>query len=207
MDEKRHAVDIIVDDVVWLGYSKVILKSDNEPAIIKLSKEALATLKVPGLEQAGEEHPPPYDSQANGSVENAVELMKCGFRTLKFCLERRIGKRIPPRHPIMSWLAPHAEAILRYRSRGEDGKVPNEWTRLRPFNSRLIAFGNVAATKYGQKSFWMTTTSGIRVSSRNIAQEQASTTSTASIGRLSEWQGRLSVFQISPSGAVSTLRL
>ena len=83
-------------------------------------KEALATLKVSGFEQAVEEHSPPYDSQANGSVENAVKLVKCRLRTLKLCLERRIGKRMPPRHPIMSCLAPHAAAILKYRSRGED---------------------------------------------------------------------------------------
>ena len=44
VDAKRYAVDIIVDYVLWLGYSKVILKSDDGPAIIKLSKEALATL-------------------------------------------------------------------------------------------------------------------------------------------------------------------
>ena len=84
---------------------------------------------------------PPYDSQANGSVENAVKLVKARMRTLKLCLERRIGKRIPPRHPIMSWLAPHAAAILRYRSRGDDGKTPYERIRLRPVNSRLVAFG------------------------------------------------------------------
>ncbi len=80
VDDKRFAADIIVDDVLWLGYAKVILKSDNEPAIIKLLKEILAAPKVSGLEQAGEEHSPPYDSQANGSVENAVKLVKCRLR-------------------------------------------------------------------------------------------------------------------------------
>ena len=79
------------------------MKSNNEPAIIKLLNESLFALKVSGLEQAGEEHSPPYDSQANGSVENAVKLVKCRLRTLKLCLERGIGKIIPPRHPIVTW--------------------------------------------------------------------------------------------------------
>ena len=35
-DEDGHAVQCVVDDVKWLGYTKVILKSDNEPAIRKL---------------------------------------------------------------------------------------------------------------------------------------------------------------------------
>ena len=151
VDDKRFAVDIIVEDILWLGYAKVILKSDNEPAIMKSLKETLAALKVSGLDQAGEEHSPPYDSQANGSVENAVKLVKCRLRTLKLCLERRIGKRIPPRHPIMTWLAPHAAAILRYRSRGDDGKTPHERVRLRPFNSRLIGFGERCSYKSRSK--------------------------------------------------------
>ena len=53
IDEKRFSVDMVVEDVLWLGYSKVLLKSDNEPAIVKLLKESLATLKVSGVDQAG----------------------------------------------------------------------------------------------------------------------------------------------------------
>ena len=111
---------MVVADVLWLGYSKVLLKSDNEPAIVKLLKESLATLKVSGVDQVGEEYSPPYDSQANGAVEAAVKQVKARIRTWKLCLERRIGKRIPPRHPIMTWLAPHATSIVRYRVRGQD---------------------------------------------------------------------------------------
>ena len=36
VDEKRCSVNAVVDDVLWLGYAKVILKSDNELAIVKL---------------------------------------------------------------------------------------------------------------------------------------------------------------------------
>ena len=32
IDEKGFSVDALVSDVKWLGYSKVTLKSDNEPA-------------------------------------------------------------------------------------------------------------------------------------------------------------------------------
>ena len=41
LDEKGFSVDCLVEDIKWLGYSKVVLKSDNEPAIIKLLSEAL----------------------------------------------------------------------------------------------------------------------------------------------------------------------
>ena len=48
IDDKRFAVDCIVEDVLWLGYAKVLVKSDNEPAIVKLLKESLVALKVEG---------------------------------------------------------------------------------------------------------------------------------------------------------------
>ena len=56
-DEAGFAVRCVVDDVAYLGYSRVILKSDNEPAIVHLLREALKRLRVEGLDQVGEEHP------------------------------------------------------------------------------------------------------------------------------------------------------
>ena len=61
----------LVEDVRWLGYAKLILKSDNEPAIVKLLSEALRELRIEGAVSAlfqMEEHFPEYDPQANGSV-------------------------------------------------------------------------------------------------------------------------------------------
>ena len=53
----------------------------------------------------------------------------------------------------MSWLAPHAAAILRYRSIGDDGKTPYERIRLRPFNSRLLALGERCSYKLRSMEF------------------------------------------------------
>ena len=44
INEKGFSVDALVSDVKWRGYSKVTLKSDNEPAIAKLLQEALREL-------------------------------------------------------------------------------------------------------------------------------------------------------------------
>ena len=85
VDSKGFAVSSLVEDVQWLGYSKVVLKSDNEPAIVKLLSEALRELRVRGLEQCLEEHPPEHDPQSNGSAEVGVKLLKGHLRTLR-CL-------------------------------------------------------------------------------------------------------------------------
>ena len=49
-DENGYSVRCLVDDIKWLGYSKVILKSDNEPAIVKLLADTLKSLRVEGLD-------------------------------------------------------------------------------------------------------------------------------------------------------------
>ena len=138
IDFKRFAVDCIVEYVLWLGYAQVLLvKSDNEPAIVKLLKESSAALKVEGLD-ASEEHPPPYDSQSNGAIEGAAKHVRSRMSTLKFCLERRIAKIIPPSHPIAAWLVAQCAAVIRFRVRRVDGKTPYERARMRPFNSKLV---------------------------------------------------------------------
>ena len=88
--EDRYAAQRLAEDICWLGYTRVLLRSDNEPVILKLLDDALKSLRVgvadaepPGGEepseemkhyhdQVGHEHPPVYDSNANGGVENAI---------------------------------------------------------------------------------------------------------------------------------------
>ena len=49
IDENRFSVDSLVEDVKWLGNSKLTLKSDNAPAIVKLLSEAIGSFSIPGV--------------------------------------------------------------------------------------------------------------------------------------------------------------
>ena len=69
IDENTVAVDSLVEDVKWFGYTKLTLKNDNEPAIVKLLSETLRELRVNGVSQVLEEHSPEYDPQANGRLK------------------------------------------------------------------------------------------------------------------------------------------
>jgi hypothetical protein len=89
IDEKGFAVDAITSDVVWMGYTKVMLKTENEPAILKLLKESLRELRVEGLEQVMSENAPEYDPQANGSAEVGVQKCKGSSRLCDQALRRR----------------------------------------------------------------------------------------------------------------------
>ena len=87
-DEDGYAVTRLVEDIAWLGHTKLILKSDNEPAILKVLKDALKTARVDiaELEQIRDEQAVKYDSKSNGDVENAVKQVATQFRTLNICL-------------------------------------------------------------------------------------------------------------------------
>ena len=83
VDENRLAVEAVVEDIVWLGHARVLVRSDNEPAIAKLVQEALKTLKVEEFDQAASEGAVPFDPMSNGAAEAAVEIMKGMARTLQ----------------------------------------------------------------------------------------------------------------------------
>ena len=147
IDEKGFSVDALVSDVKWLGYSKVTLKSDNEPAIVKLLQEALRELRVQGLEQTMEEHSPEYDPQANGSAEVGVKLLKGHFRTVRSCIESRLGHRIPVRHPLIAWMIRHAASLITWCAKGQDGQTAYQRVRSRQFKTRLMSFGEMCRFK------------------------------------------------------------
>ena len=93
--EKCSAVGSLVEDVIWLGCIKLALKSDNEPAIVELLSEVLRDLRINGVSQIIEEHPPEYDPQASGAAEVGVQLVKDRLRTLRCNFENEIGHGIP----------------------------------------------------------------------------------------------------------------
>ena len=53
VEEDRYSVDKLVGDIEWLGCNKIILKSDNEPAIVQVFME---TLKIIESQYGGPGH-------------------------------------------------------------------------------------------------------------------------------------------------------
>ena len=127
VDDKRFAVDQLVTAVKWLGYSRVILESDNERALDRLLAEALKGLKVEGIvDQAGKEDSVPYGPQTNSNAETGVRLVKAQLRTLQLALEASVCHRVPVGHPLVAWLVEHATNVRALRVRDETGKTPFE---------------------------------------------------------------------------------
>ena len=131
VSEDAYAVDMLVADVMWLGYSRVILKSDNEPSIKTLLGVALRALKVGEIAQVMEESPPPYDSQANDGIEIGVKLVRGIVRTLKSCIEERVQMGIPADHPMIAWVVQHAALLLTTRCLLYTSPSPRDLARSR----------------------------------------------------------------------------
>ena len=143
VDEDRFSVNLVVQAVAWLGHVRIIVKSDNEKSLISLVNKALTTIKctIESVEKVTAEQSALYDSQSNGGTEVGVKILRGQFRTLKLCLESRIGHVIPVHHPIVPWLLEHAALLHASCMRGEDGLTPWARARGRPFGQRLIGFG------------------------------------------------------------------
>ena len=177
----------------------MVLKSDNEPAVVKVLQEALGALKVTGV-QAGEEHSPPYDPQANGAVESAVKQVKGRLRTMKLCLERRIRERIPPRHPIIAWMVTHVADLLRFRLRGLMGRHRMSVFDFDHSTRDWFALEKLVCIRRDLRNQFEKNTIGIAASSLVFASLQVSMCFTTANRKLSRWPGQLSSFLTPISG-------
>ena len=95
---KRDAVAEFKNDVFCSGSTEVLVRLDNEPAILALKESAATALKVADVNVKMEESAP-YDSQSNGLAESAVKDVKDAVRANLACLVRRFGTSVSRRTP------------------------------------------------------------------------------------------------------------
>ena len=140
-DAEGYAVECMRRNILWLGHSRVTIRSDNEPALVQVVGRAVAALKLSGVEHVVEEGSVPYDPQTNGAAESAVRLVKGMFKVLLLGLERAIEARIPFNHPIIPWTFSHGAMLRTLLIKGDDGKTPHQRVRGCSGPMKLLAFG------------------------------------------------------------------
>ena len=113
-----------------LGYKRVFLKSDQEPAIRKLKEAVRREYNV----DIPDELSPVGDSQSNGEVENAIQQVEGQIRTMKCQLEYHLKQEVPATSPVLPWLVRHAGATLSRYMKGQDGLTA--YRRLKGHDSR-----------------------------------------------------------------------
>lgn len=133
-----YAAKFFESFVRHLGYRKLALKSDQEPAILALKNEVISMLQ--GVE-ADPIESPEGDHQANGDIENAVREVKRMMRTTRSSLEEKLGKKLADNDPLLTWMPRYcADLITRYR-RGPDGKTSEQRRSGKQWRKTTAEFG------------------------------------------------------------------
>ena len=128
------------------GYRKMILKTDQEPAIKKLAQE----IKNGCPSEIILENSQKYVSQSNGEAERAVQSVQGMIRTLKEHVEYKAQMKIPSTHPSLAWLVEYAAILMNLYQIGEDGLTPYQRRRGDRWNAALPQFAE--KVKYLRKT-------------------------------------------------------
>ena len=141
-DDDGQVCDLVASGLQFIGHTKLIVRADGEPALQKLLTETIKRLriKVEDLDTISRERPEPYESQSNGLIEVGVRVLRAQFRTMRACLECRIGRVVPVDHPVSAWLLEHCCLLLNALKVGDDGQTAWMRARGRPFRPRLVGF-------------------------------------------------------------------
>lgn len=117
---------------------KVVLKSDQEPAIVEMLNDVAR--RRDGA-QTILEHAPRGDSQANGRAERAVRTTEEFVRVFKFELEQRLdGKEIDVQSAVFEWLVEHAVDVVNKFLVGIDGRTAFQRLKGKTYRGETLPF-------------------------------------------------------------------
>ena len=143
--EKGINVNALAFFTGWLrglGWNRILLRSDNERALLAFLRAAVASLEgVEVIEQASSEGV----HAANGLAEVGVREVKAQTRVLKSHLEERLKRQLDWSEPLATWLVRHsANCLSRYRI-PNDGKTPDQRRTGKRWRRQVVEFGEKAA--------------------------------------------------------------
>ena len=136
----------ICKDIEGLGYKEVVIKTDNEPAMITLQQE----IKSKRSDRTILENSPVGESQSNGVAERAVRAIANQVRTMRSAWKSRVGVEFPATHPVTAWLVSHAGDMLTKFQVGKDGKTGYERARGKRYHRELVEFGEKVFFRSGK---------------------------------------------------------
>ena len=82
----------------------VTMKTDNEPALLKVVEHIGRLRAAKGGTGMAVEHSPVHSSKSNGVVERAVQSVQGMVRTLRSAVGERWGVRLEIEHAVWPWM-------------------------------------------------------------------------------------------------------
>ena len=127
---------------IGLEHSDIIIKSDNEPALVSVVDGlSRARAVVSGSARTVIEHSPVHSSASNGIVERGIQSVQGQVRTMRNAVEAKYGARLEVHHPIWCWLAEYAGHLITRFEVGLDGKTPYERIKGKRARVQGLEFG------------------------------------------------------------------
>ena len=147
-----YAVKRLSEDIGSLGYNRIILKSDQEPAI----KDLKIRVKTERSEDIIMEESPAYEHRSNGEVERAIQTIQGQVRTIKSALESRYETTMGPDSNMMPWMVRHAANVINRYHKGTDGMTAYRRLKGKEFKKEVVEFGEgvwyMRQTQWGRTS-------------------------------------------------------
>ncbi len=136
----RFAVDKAMDFIKEVGDSscKIIIKSDQEPSMEYFIKDLIAA-REDG--RTCVEESPVRSSGSNGLVERGVQGVEGQIRVLFLGLEERLGVKLDPKWPVVTFIPEYAAYLLNRMEVGKDGKTAYERSKGKMATVFGIEFG------------------------------------------------------------------
>ena len=122
----KYEVAIIIRG---LEYSKVVIKSNQEPAIRSMERNVVECLFEDDFKELSGchvvmQHSPVGVSSANGAIDSAFQRVQGQVRAIKLDLETNIKTRLIPSQTTWPWLIEYAAQTLLFgRISGDDGLI------------------------------------------------------------------------------------
>ena len=126
--------------IVATGEAKIILRSDNEPAILDLKRQAAAECRVRHGMTVVIDDTTEYESQDNGLAEMAVREVKGVARSVRVALSELYEKDISSKHLVLPWLVSCAAGQITRGQVGTDGLIRHQRLKGRAFRRLLRVF-------------------------------------------------------------------
>ena len=134
-------VEQVLEDLQTVGLKndRIVLKSDQEPAIVDMMTEiqkrresdygtALDTSRV-------------GDSNSNATIENSIKSVMGMIRTLRFALQEKLGSKIGLDHAVVPWMVRHAAMLITRYWIKPSGKTSYQLIKGRRGNTKMYEFG------------------------------------------------------------------
>ena len=111
------------------GHKRIVMMSDNEPAILAIKDSVAQLLKCEVVPRSC----PVGDHQSNGHAEVGVREVKRQMRALRLALEKKLGVVLKNDQVLLAWMAPFAAEVINVHRVDQSGRTPYQKEFGRPW--------------------------------------------------------------------------